>query len=230
MSTESNYALLGELERFARDRGHTVGELAIAWLLANPLVGSVITGVSNPAQLEANVVAAGWHLSAEDKRAVDAIVSGPAGPPDPERPPYPRLQRRPHSGARVRPRGVIRDAGSETMSIDPALGTGIPTFGLAVDPETQREVEQFLFFEARLLDERRFSEWYDLFSDDVHYWMPARYNRLLREMDKEVARPGEIANFDEDKRSLGQRVFRMNTGMAWAEDPPSRHQRLRATR
>ena len=36
-----------------------------------------------------------------------------------------------------------------------------------------REVEQFLYREARLLDERRFHEWLTLFTDDVRYWMPA---------------------------------------------------------
>jgi 3-phenylpropionate/cinnamic acid dioxygenase small subunit len=77
-----------------------------------------------------------------------------------------------------------------------------------------------------LLDDRRFDDWLLLFADDIHYWMPTRYNRLGRELDKELAGPGEVANFDEDKRSLGQRVFRINTGMAWAEDPPSRTRHL----
>ena len=43
--------------------------------------------------------------------------------------------------------------------------------------ETLREVEQFLYKEARLLDSRRFSEWLELFSDDLRYWMPTRSNR-----------------------------------------------------
>ena len=34
------------------------------------------------------------------------------------------------------------------------------------------EVEQFLFHEARLLDERKFDDWLDLLTDDIHYWMP----------------------------------------------------------
>jgi ethylbenzene dioxygenase beta subunit len=37
--------------------------------------------------------------------------------------------------------------------------------------ELIREVEQFLYREARLLDERRFHEWLALFTDDVRYWM-----------------------------------------------------------
>src|SRR5260370_36642387 len=46
--------------------------------------------------------------------------------------------------------------------------------------EVIREVEQFLYREARLLDERRFHEWLALFTADVHYWMGARANRYPR--------------------------------------------------
>jgi 3-phenylpropionate/cinnamic acid dioxygenase small subunit len=38
---------------------------------------------------------------------------------------------------------------------------------------TQSELEQFLIHEARLLDERRFREWMELFADDGTYWVPA---------------------------------------------------------
>ena len=38
----------------------------------------------------------------------------------------------------------------------------------------EREIEQFLYMEAELLDERRFSEWIELISDDIHYHMPMR--------------------------------------------------------
>ena len=44
--------------------------------------------------------------------------------------------------------------------------------------ELRLEVEDFLYHEARLLDERRFHEWLDLFTEDVVYWMPTRSNRL----------------------------------------------------
>ena len=43
--------------------------------------------------------------------------------------------------------------------------------------EVVREVEQFLYREARLLDERRFREWLELLTDDVRYWMPGRSTR-----------------------------------------------------
>ena len=91
-----------------------------------------------------------------------------------------------------------------------------------VTPELQQEIEQFLYFEARILDDRRFERWYELLADDLHYYMPTRYNRLKREADKEFSAPDEAAYFDEDKRAIAVRIRRLNTGMAWAEDPPSR--------
>ena len=91
-----------------------------------------------------------------------------------------------------------------------------------VTPELQQEIEQFLYRESRILDDHRYEEWYELLADDLHYFMPTRYNRLKREADKEFSAPDEAAFFDEDKRSIAMRIRRLNTGMAWAEDPPSR--------
>jgi 3-phenylpropionate/cinnamic acid dioxygenase small subunit len=91
-----------------------------------------------------------------------------------------------------------------------------------VSPELQQEVEQFLYLEAAVIDERRYVDWLEFFTDDCHYYMPTRYNRMRREMDHEFSRPDEVAHFDEDKASLKVRVKRLLTGMAWAEDPPSR--------
>jgi aryl-alcohol dehydrogenase-like predicted oxidoreductase len=90
MDTERNHRTLAELIRFAEQRGRTVGELAIAWLLANPLVGSVITGVSTPEQLRSNVAASEWQLTGEDIREVTALLDEQDTVPDPERPPYGR--------------------------------------------------------------------------------------------------------------------------------------------
>jgi 3-phenylpropionate/cinnamic acid dioxygenase small subunit len=91
-----------------------------------------------------------------------------------------------------------------------------------VGPELQHEIEQFLYYEAELLDERRYREWYDLMADDIHYWAPTRYNRTSRELDQENSSPHMVANFDDDKQSLGWRVTQYESGMHWAEDPPSR--------
>src|SRR3981189_2578467 len=107
--------------------------------------------------------------------------------------------------------------------------------------ETIREVEQFLYREARLLDERRFHEWLQLFTDDVHYWMAGRRNRypksskaiatldLDRVIEEDWVEDGELAILDENKQTLSARVARLDTGMAWAEDPPPRTRPLLAT-
>jgi 3-phenylpropionate/cinnamic acid dioxygenase small subunit len=97
--------------------------------------------------------------------------------------------------------------------------------------EVIREVEQFLYREARLLDQRRFPEWLQLLTDDVHYWMAARSNRYPKR-SKAVAMLDpdryeddaldELAILDEDRETLGKRIARLDTGMAWSEDPPSR--------
>jgi 3-phenylpropionate/cinnamic acid dioxygenase small subunit len=103
------------------------------------------------------------------------------------------------------------------------------------DVDTFRSVEQFLYREARLLDEGRFHDWLGLFTDDVHYTMTARSNRYPRS-SKAIAildadrydedDSDELGLFDEDIKTLGARVARLDTGMAWAEDPPSRTRHL----
>ena len=100
--------------------------------------------------------------------------------------------------------------------------------------ELLREIEQFLYREARLLDERRFEAWLALFTDDVRYWMPVRSTRYPRRSkaivalspgrhdEDELSKENELAIFDETKETLCRRIARLDTGMAWAEDPPSR--------
>lgn len=96
------------------------------------------------------------------------------------------------------------------------------------------QVEQFLYREARLLDDRQFHQWLELFTDDVRYWMPMRSNHYpasskainildgSRYEEEDLSKEGELAVMDETKDSLERRVARLDTGMAWAEDPPSR--------
>jgi 3-phenylpropionate/cinnamic acid dioxygenase small subunit len=84
------------------------------------------------------------------------------------------------------------------------------------------EVEEFLYREASLLDERRWEEWLALCAEDIHYWMPIRRTMTAKEIDNESTKPGGMAYFDDDKRTLGLRIQRLAVGRAWAEDPPSR--------
>jgi 3-phenylpropionate/cinnamic acid dioxygenase small subunit len=97
-----------------------------------------------------------------------------------------------------------------------------------VPPELARlllkeEVEDFLYREAELLDERRFEEWLELFTEDVRYWMPMRRNVPADEPEREFTREGRDVNwFDEGKDTLTRRVKQIRTGVHWAEQPPSR--------
>ena len=85
------------------------------------------------------------------------------------------------------------------------------------------EIERFLYREADLLDERRYEEWLELLSDDVHYWMPMRRNVPRDEPEREYTRAGLDVNwFDEGKDTLTRRVRQILTGIHWAEEPPSR--------
>jgi aryl-alcohol dehydrogenase-like predicted oxidoreductase len=59
---------------FARDRGHTLLELAISWVASQPGIASVLTGVTSADQIQANAAASGWLLSDAELAAVDAIV------------------------------------------------------------------------------------------------------------------------------------------------------------
>jgi 3-phenylpropionate/cinnamic acid dioxygenase small subunit len=88
------------------------------------------------------------------------------------------------------------------------------------------ELMAFYIHEAWLLDERKFKEWLDLFTDDVLYFMPRRKNVLRREAHREVTPLGDLSLIEDDRRYLEMRVARLETGMAWGEDPPSRTRHL----
>jgi aryl-alcohol dehydrogenase-like predicted oxidoreductase len=72
--TEKNFAMLTKLESFSQERGHPMVELAIAWLLGNPTVSSVISGATKPEQTTANAKAADWKLTPEDMKELDEIL------------------------------------------------------------------------------------------------------------------------------------------------------------
>lgn len=70
----ANLAIVARLTEFAEARGHTILELAFAWLLAHPFVPTVIAGVSSPRQVQSNVAAAGWVLDAADVAALAKLL------------------------------------------------------------------------------------------------------------------------------------------------------------
>lgn len=85
------------------------------------------------------------------------------------------------------------------------------------------EVEEFLYREARLLDERKLTEWLDLLADDLFYYMPIVRNIKFGDWHLEYSDPeAEISYFDETKDILEGRVRQINTGVHWAEEPVSR--------
>jgi 3-phenylpropionate/cinnamic acid dioxygenase small subunit len=91
----------------------------------------------------------------------------------------------------------------------------------------QNQVEKFLYREARLLDERRLTEWLDLLAEEIHYFMPLRRNIKFGDWDLEFSDPeNEISYFDEGKDILEGRVRQINTGVHWAEEPVSRFEHM----
>src|ERR1700750_1012957 len=101
-----------------------------------------------------------------------------------------------------------------------------PMAGERAGRDVHFEVEQFYYEEAELLDDGRFADWLELLADDLDYWMPTRTNRLRRQQALSIAARGEAAFYDETKESLAWRIRRFDSGMAWAEDPPSRTRHL----
>jgi len=116
-------------------------------------------------------------------------------------------------------------ARGDPMTAKDAKGAASPVM-LSQQQALWLELMQFYIREAWLLDERKYKEWLDLFTDDVLYFMPRRKNVPRRELHRELTPLGDLAILEEDKRYLEMRVARLDTGMAWAEDPPSRTRHL----
>ncbi|MFC1988576.1 aldo/keto reductase [Chloroflexota bacterium] len=72
--SDANFDKLTKLTAFAEERGHRVGELAIAWLLSHPWLSSVIPGATSAEHVKQNVAAASWKLTVEDIAKLAEIV------------------------------------------------------------------------------------------------------------------------------------------------------------
>ncbi len=70
VATDENFEYVDRLTEFAADHGHSISELAIAWLAAQDSVGSVIAGATSPQQVAANAAAADWVLTADQIAAI----------------------------------------------------------------------------------------------------------------------------------------------------------------
>lgn len=73
-----NLAFVERLRPIAARYGKTVGQLAVAWVLANPAVTSAIVGARRPAQVEQNVGAMGWTLSDDILKEIDEAYAATA--------------------------------------------------------------------------------------------------------------------------------------------------------
>jgi 3-phenylpropionate/cinnamic acid dioxygenase small subunit len=85
-------------------------------------------------------------------------------------------------------------------------------------PGLRERIEEFLYFEAKLIDEHRYDEWLELWTEDGLYWVPC---------NSDDADPARQAMIIYDNRSrLGDRIYRLTSGSAWAQQPRSRTRRL----
>jgi len=71
--SDASFDKLDKLKAFAAERGHSVAELAIVWLLTHSYVSTVITGATKVEQISANVAAAGWKLTPEEVSQLDQL-------------------------------------------------------------------------------------------------------------------------------------------------------------
>ena len=72
---DKNFDKVEKLTAWAEERGHTILELAFAWLLGHEAVSSVIAGATSPEQVRANAATAEWELSPEEVGEVNELVS-----------------------------------------------------------------------------------------------------------------------------------------------------------
>ena len=82
----------------------------------------------------------------------------------------------------------------------------------------RQEIEAFLYHEARLLDDGRLDEWLALFTPDAYYWIPCNAD------DVDPSR--HVSLVYDDRQHLVDRIWRLQSGWAHAQDPPSRTRRL----
>jgi aryl-alcohol dehydrogenase-like predicted oxidoreductase len=78
--TEENFDLVEGLERFATDRGVTMVQVTLGWLLAQKAVPALTAGATSPEQVVANAAAAEWEPSEADLAALSALLDHSSGP------------------------------------------------------------------------------------------------------------------------------------------------------
>ena len=81
---------------------------------------------------------------------------------------------------------------------------------------THQDAERLLYLEAHLLDERRWDEWLDLYTEDAVFWTPAWRNE-----DEPTASPDTELSliYYEGRANLADRVWRLRSGLSVASTP-----------
>ena len=82
------------------------------------------------------------------------------------------------------------------------------------DIATYFRVQQFLYHEARLIDEHRYDDWLSLWEEDAHYWIPCN--------EDDVDRTRHISLVNENLAGLQDRIFRLKGTANYAQQPASR--------
>jgi benzoate/toluate 1,2-dioxygenase beta subunit len=90
----------------------------------------------------------------------------------------------------------------------------------AVSAEELREIEHFLYKEARFADESRYREWESLVDDDMYYWIPRGEGDF--DLNKDVSITADNRN------RLANRIKQLTTGLRHAQVPPSVMRRMLA--
>ncbi|MBI4639463.1 MAG: aldo/keto reductase [Candidatus Tectomicrobia bacterium] len=70
---KQNVRVVNELKAIAARRGKKVAQLALAWVLSNPVLSVALVGARKPEEVEENIGALGWNLTEADKREIDAV-------------------------------------------------------------------------------------------------------------------------------------------------------------
>ncbi|MGE0826562.1 MAG: aromatic-ring-hydroxylating dioxygenase subunit beta [Candidatus Binatia bacterium] len=85
-------------------------------------------------------------------------------------------------------------------------------------PVDRQQVENFLYREARLMDEHAYDQWLELWTEDALYWIPSN--------DDDIDPERHVSIVYENRTRLEDRIVRLKSGAAYAQDPKSRLSRV----
>lgn len=125
--------------------------------------------------------------------------------------------------------GGSDSSAADSCAADPGAADASGAAAPVVSVAAIEACRQFLFREARLLDERRFADWLELWGPDARYSMPTRsdvHRHSGEPFGDELTGPDGVWWFDDTAVELAARVTKLRTGKSWAEGPPSRTRRV----